>query len=383
MAIYDFLSWVFTRGKQIAEFVNAMLDAVMAIAKGDVSGVAGLVEGALARSVPVLIGMLASLLGISDLAEKVQNVIRKIRDRIESAITKLLDKARGLVGKLLGKGKKGGEDEEGKDGKKKDDLPENPKERLDLGMKAATAAVNRIPDRHVTHAAIVSELETIKLRYGFQTLEPYAQGKHWWIKGKVNPEATAETSRDSGTTPASSYKTGDLVKTRYIDGWWVAEITKWSDSSVEIEFLDRRKGSRFFTREDFDEQVAEDQIKTYISDRRGMFMGSNPSRNSEFGDRLKDRYRANELFRIWNGRQQIKFPENESGTWYYVDDCDLSHEPMDAVTYWNTIGYKYGPRSPEVREFMTNPKNYIFEPRSINRSRSSREGETYRDPYKD
>jgi hypothetical protein len=43
---------------------------------------------------------------------------------------------------------------------------------------------------------------------------------------------------------------------------------------------------------------------------------------------------------------------------------------------------KLGPRAPEIREFMTNPKNYIFEPSGPNRARGAR-NDDYRDPHKD
>ncbi|NEQ56279.1 MAG: hypothetical protein F6K53_02200, partial [Moorea sp. SIO4A1] len=78
------------------------VDAVSAIASGAVGGAAKLVENALAKAVPVVIGFLASLLGIGGLAKKVENIIGKIRERIDKAIDKVLLKAKGLF-----KGKKG------------------------------------------------------------------------------------------------------------------------------------------------------------------------------------------------------------------------------------------------------------------------------------
>src|SRR5207237_1094780 len=62
--IIDIVRFVVERGRQIIDFVNAVLDAVLAIARDGGGGVPGLVENALARSIPVLIGFLASLLGI-------------------------------------------------------------------------------------------------------------------------------------------------------------------------------------------------------------------------------------------------------------------------------------------------------------------------------
>jgi hypothetical protein len=96
MAIYDIVMFFINRGSQIMDLVNAIIDAVTAIASGAVGGAAQLVENALAKSLPVVIGFLASLLGIGDFAKKVQGIVEKIRLRIDKAIEKLLLKAKRL-----------------------------------------------------------------------------------------------------------------------------------------------------------------------------------------------------------------------------------------------------------------------------------------------
>ena len=93
-------------GSQIIELVKAVTESIKAIASGSVGAVAKAIEGALAKSVPVLIGFLASLLGIGGLVGKVQNIIKKIRKRIDKAIDKLLLKAKKAAKKLIKKGKK-------------------------------------------------------------------------------------------------------------------------------------------------------------------------------------------------------------------------------------------------------------------------------------
>ena len=45
-------------------------------------------------------------------------------------------------------------------------------------------------------------------------------------------------------------------------------------------------------------------------------------------------------------------------------------------------GRNYGARSPEVREFMTDPNNYYLEYYGINRSQGTQIGETYKPPLK-
>jgi len=101
--IIDIIRFIVTNGRQIIEFVNTVLDAVIAIAKGGAGGVAGLVEKALARSIPVLIGALAAILGIGGIAGKVKEVFQKIAKPVNKAIDWVIDKIVGLVKKVWAK----------------------------------------------------------------------------------------------------------------------------------------------------------------------------------------------------------------------------------------------------------------------------------------
>lgn len=89
--IIDIVTFVVTQGAQIAEFVNSVLDAVVAIANGGQAGVPKMVEAALAASVPLLIGFLASLLGIGSLANKVKSVFHAVARPVTRAIDKIVD----------------------------------------------------------------------------------------------------------------------------------------------------------------------------------------------------------------------------------------------------------------------------------------------------
>ncbi|MDJ0845627.1 eCIS core domain-containing protein [Crocosphaera sp.] len=107
MAIYDIVMFFVERAAQIVAFLNSIIDAVAAIAKGAIGGAAKLVETALAKSIPLIIGLLAGLLGISGIAKKVQKIIQRIRQRIDKAIDKLLLKVKKFAKKVFkGKGEK-------------------------------------------------------------------------------------------------------------------------------------------------------------------------------------------------------------------------------------------------------------------------------------
>ena len=116
MAIYDIIKFFITRGKEILGLVNAVIDSVVAIAKGNLGGAAKLVEDALAKGVPVAIGFLASLLGLGGIGEKVQGIFKTVQKPIKKAIGWVLGQARKFARKMgkalgFGKGKKAGEGE--------------------------------------------------------------------------------------------------------------------------------------------------------------------------------------------------------------------------------------------------------------------------------
>ncbi len=118
MAIYEIIVFFVNRASQVIDLVQAVMQAVKAISQGAVGGAAKLVENALVKALPVVIGFLASLLGINGLAKKVQDIIKRVRSKIDSAIEKLLKKTKKAFKKLF-KGKKGkaGKDKKEKEGK--------------------------------------------------------------------------------------------------------------------------------------------------------------------------------------------------------------------------------------------------------------------------
>jgi hypothetical protein len=103
--IIDIVKFVVTQARQIFDFVNAVLDAVIAIAKGSGGGVPGLIERALVRAIPVLLGFLATLLGLGGLAARVKRIIQAMSKPVGRAIDWVIDKLVTLIKKLLPKSK--------------------------------------------------------------------------------------------------------------------------------------------------------------------------------------------------------------------------------------------------------------------------------------
>jgi hypothetical protein len=92
MMIVDVAKFFIEKGSQIMELVDAFVQSVSAIAAGSVGKVAEMIERerALSLSVPLLIGMFTSLLGLGDLAAKVTKIFTKIKDRVTGAVDGLI-----------------------------------------------------------------------------------------------------------------------------------------------------------------------------------------------------------------------------------------------------------------------------------------------------
>jgi hypothetical protein len=135
-AIYDIVMFFIERGSQIIELVNAVIDSMASIAKGNIAVAATFVENALAKAIPVAIGFLASLLGLGDISGTIRKTIEKAQAPVNNAIDWVIHQAVKLVkaaGKFLG-GLLGG----------KKDKKGDPKEPVVDGDPSATAKVAKV-----------------------------------------------------------------------------------------------------------------------------------------------------------------------------------------------------------------------------------------------
>ncbi|WP_306313771.1 YwqJ-related putative deaminase [Streptomyces hydrogenans] len=186
--IIDIVTFVVNQGAQIADFVNAVLDAVIEIANGGAAGVPKMVETALAASIPLLIGFLASLLGIGNLANKVKSVFQAVSKPVNRAIDKIVDfiakKGKALWGKL----KK-------KDGPSNDPDEASRKEKekaLERAMWEAEQKTRELTGRPTTKEVIKTLLDPIRRKYRLTRLEAQQAGAKWRIFGKINPSRSID-----------------------------------------------------------------------------------------------------------------------------------------------------------------------------------------------
>ncbi|MEU2503373.1 hypothetical protein ABZ621_01535 [Streptomyces sp. NPDC007863] len=200
--IIDIVTFIVNQGAQIADFVNAVLDAVIQIANGGAAGVPKMVETALAASIPLLIGFLASLLGIGGLANKVKSVFQAVSKPVNRAIDKIVDfiakKGKALWQKLKGKDgrEKPGKRKEASDGRGADrrkDSPAAKQKRLDQGIREAVRVLDSYEGRLLPEVEVRAKLARIKRRYSLTELKAVGDGLTWKVEGAVNPTGISGT----------------------------------------------------------------------------------------------------------------------------------------------------------------------------------------------
>ncbi|MBE9225436.1 DUF4157 domain-containing protein [Phormidium sp. LEGE 05292] len=188
-AIIDIIMFFIERGSQIIELVNAVIESVTAIANGAVGGAAKAIENAMSKALPVVIGFMASLLGLGGITGKIQDIIKRVRQPIEKAIDWVIAQAVKFAKKIgnklgLGKDRKSNKD----DGKSDKRTKEEKQADLDKAMTEAQAYLDGFSSKKVDKKTIKPNLDLIKNTYKLKSLEPVEKGKYWGIHGEVNPK---------------------------------------------------------------------------------------------------------------------------------------------------------------------------------------------------
>lgn len=104
--IYDAVMWFVDNAERLKEFVDSVLDSVESIAAGGVGKVAALIESTMAKTVPMIISGLASLLGLGGIASKIKSILEKVQAPVGKAVDWLIGKAVKYGKKFLDKLKK-------------------------------------------------------------------------------------------------------------------------------------------------------------------------------------------------------------------------------------------------------------------------------------
>ena len=101
--LFDLVMFLVERYQQIKDFILSVYHAVAAVAAGSFAKVSKAVENALSRVLPVLISLLASILGLGGIAKQVKKVIQAVTRPINKVINKVIDNIVKFAKKVLAK----------------------------------------------------------------------------------------------------------------------------------------------------------------------------------------------------------------------------------------------------------------------------------------
>ena len=87
--VYKFVQ---EQAQKISSLVENVMSSMAQIVAGQLGAAAGLIEGSLANLVPVAISLLANLLGLGGISQKVKEIIEGLQERVDSGVDFALDK---------------------------------------------------------------------------------------------------------------------------------------------------------------------------------------------------------------------------------------------------------------------------------------------------
>lgn len=99
--IYDIVMFFVDNGSRILKFVNTVIDSVADVVKGNVSGVVNKINDVLGQMVPIIIGFLASLIGLGGIGAKIRSIIETLQKPVNKALDFVIKTGLKLAGPII------------------------------------------------------------------------------------------------------------------------------------------------------------------------------------------------------------------------------------------------------------------------------------------
>jgi hypothetical protein len=99
--IYDVVMFFVNNGSRILKFVNTVIDSVADIVKGNVGGVVNKINDVLGQMVPIIIGFLASVIGLGGIGQKIREIIEKLQKPVNKALDFVIKTGLKLAGPII------------------------------------------------------------------------------------------------------------------------------------------------------------------------------------------------------------------------------------------------------------------------------------------
>ena len=99
--IYDVVMFFVNNASRIAKFVNTILDSVADIVRGNISGVVDKIKDVLGQMVPIIIGFLASVIGLGGIGQKIREIVQKLQKPVNQALDFVIKTGLKLAGPII------------------------------------------------------------------------------------------------------------------------------------------------------------------------------------------------------------------------------------------------------------------------------------------
>jgi hypothetical protein len=99
--IYDVVMFFVNNGERIKKFVDTVLDSVSDIVRGNVSSVVNKINDVLGQMVPIIIGFLASVIGLGGIGQKIREIVEKLQKPVNKALDFVIKKGLQLAGPII------------------------------------------------------------------------------------------------------------------------------------------------------------------------------------------------------------------------------------------------------------------------------------------
>jgi len=199
IAVYNTVQFFIERAQQLGALASAVFDSIAAIASGGIGGAIQYVEQALGRAVPVVLGFLARLIGLGDVAAPVRNVMQRVQTVIDGA----LDRVVGWIAELaqrVGSALRGGTSRaSGRDG-------------TERSLRPALSDANRLLDAPgASEASVRAGLSGLRERHRLSAATliaaPTAGSFH------IHVQREAEDTPNKSLAPASGTESSEALFT--------------------------------------------------------------------------------------------------------------------------------------------------------------------------
>ncbi|HEU4421738.1 MAG TPA: Rossmann-like fold-containing protein [Pilimelia sp.] len=220
--IYDVVMFFVNNAARIAKFVNTIIDSVSDMMRGNVSAVVNKINDVLGQMVPILIGFLASVIGLGGIGQKIRQIVETLQKPVNKALDFLIKTGLKLAGPLIrgiagiagkvkakvaagkawvkGKVEAGKAWVKGKIAGKPKTADQDIQDRWTKGMAAIKRISATSRGAGVGTEELHRSLAEVKTRYQFQEIRATRQAAGWGVYAKLNPDNPDNLVPISGKT---------------------------------------------------------------------------------------------------------------------------------------------------------------------------------------